>query len=322
MDPCVPGVSLSDARAFARNRLGVPPQYAKKMSVVQICKAVKGCSKSNIMPPMSYKTFKNKTYLIDPDSPLTIKEFIILFKKGTAEEIKKIAKKLKFITEYISLKEVKSNIVKFLQVSKILEPIELPSKRTKNLGNNGGGGGLGNNRGNGALGNNGGIGNGALGNNGGNGGNNGALGNNGTLGNGGNGGNNGTLGNGGNGGNNGALGNNGGNNGALGNNGGNGGGGGGVTFKKAVRQKINFSGGSGGGGVWNGNEEGFKIKNNYNGNVNSQLRNIKLKSDKASKMLNQVKRNVVGNNRRNHIRNTINSSIFNSSSSFNSNSSF
>ena len=70
MDPCVPGISLANARAHARIKLGVPSKYANKMSVAGICKAAKKCKNANIMPPMDYRQFKGKMYLIDPKSPL------------------------------------------------------------------------------------------------------------------------------------------------------------------------------------------------------------------------------------------------------------
>ena len=126
MDPCVPGASLDNARAIARTRLGVPAKYANKMSVPAICKALKLSHKTNIMPPMDYRKFEGKTYLIDPRSPLSIKDFIILFGNSPEEQIQKIAKKLELVSNGISKSELKSNIFKVLKALNVYEPIEIP----------------------------------------------------------------------------------------------------------------------------------------------------------------------------------------------------
>ena len=129
MDPCVPGISLADARSFARVKLGVPGKYASKMSALQICKAARACKRTNIMPPMEYHAVNGKMYLLDPKSPISIKDFLSLLGNGSDDAIKKIARELELVTEYISKKELKSNIIEMLQSLKISEPIEIPSKR-------------------------------------------------------------------------------------------------------------------------------------------------------------------------------------------------
>jgi len=133
MDPCVPGISLADARSFARVKLGVPGKYASKMSSLQICKAARTCKRTNIMPPMEYHAVNGKMYLLDPKSPISIKDFLKLLGNGSVDDIKKIAKELKLISEYISKKELKSNIIEMLQSLKISEPIEIPGKRVSNF---------------------------------------------------------------------------------------------------------------------------------------------------------------------------------------------
>ena len=117
MDPCMPNTSLANARVIARVKLGVPVQYASRMSVNHVCKAINICKSTNIMPPMEYRTFKGKTYLIDPKSPISIKDFVMLLGNGSVDDIKKIAKELKLMTECISRKELKSNIIKILEHS-------------------------------------------------------------------------------------------------------------------------------------------------------------------------------------------------------------
>ena len=135
MDPCVPGISLENARAHARIKLGVPAKYANKMSVTGICKAVKSCK--TIIPPMEYKQFKGKIYLIDPKSPFSIKDFILLLGNSSIDDIKRLAKNVGLVTLSITKSELKSNIIKILQTLNISEPIELPIKRVRIVNRNG-----------------------------------------------------------------------------------------------------------------------------------------------------------------------------------------
>ena len=140
MDPCVPGTSLEDARASARAKLGVPAKYAAKMSVNSICTAFKACKKTNIMPPMDYRRFEGKVYLIDPKSPLSIEDFMMVLGPGQLSDVQRIAKKLGLMTNGPSKSELKSNIIKILQTLNISEPVEIPSQTVKkviseNLGN-------------------------------------------------------------------------------------------------------------------------------------------------------------------------------------------
>ena len=134
MDPCLPGVSIADARTIARVKLGVPSQYVNKMSVAQVCKAMHLSRKTNIMPPMEYRTYKGKTYLIDPKSPLSISDFVTFLQAKSVGEIAPVARKLKLVTEYVSKKELKTNIIKILQALKITEPIEIPRTMKLNKG--------------------------------------------------------------------------------------------------------------------------------------------------------------------------------------------
>jgi hypothetical protein len=196
MDPCVPGISLANARAHARIKLGVPSKYANKMSVAGICKAAKQCKTTNIMPPMEYRQFKGKMYLIDPKSPLSIKDFVLLLGKGSTDDIKRISKSIGLVTNSVTKSELKSNIIKILQTLNISEPIEIPVKQVRNkvpLNNMSGNNGTGVTSGNNGTGGTGGTGgNNGTGGTGGTGGNNGTGGTGGNNGTGGTGGNNGT----------------------------------------------------------------------------------------------------------------------------------
>jgi hypothetical protein len=128
MDPCLPNVSLADARMIARAKLGVPPQYAAKMTVAQVCRGMHMSKKTNIMPPMEYRSYKGRNYLIDPKSPLSISEFVTFLGATSVSELVPVARKLKLVTDYISKKELKTNIIKILQSLNISEPIEIPFK--------------------------------------------------------------------------------------------------------------------------------------------------------------------------------------------------
>ena len=133
MDPCVPGISLENARAHVRIKLSVPSKYANKMTVSGICKAVKLCKNTNIMPPMDYRQFKGKMYLIDPKSPLSIKDFLLLLGKSSTDDIKRIAKSVGLVTLSVTKSELVSSIIKILQTLNISEPIEIPLKLQKNM---------------------------------------------------------------------------------------------------------------------------------------------------------------------------------------------
>jgi len=126
MDPRLPNVSIANARTIARVKLGVPAQYAKKLSLSQIRNATTMSKKTNIMPPMEYREYKGKTYLIDPKSPLSIGEFVTFLTAKSVGAIAPVARKLKLVTEYVGKNELKTNIIKILQALHISEPIEVP----------------------------------------------------------------------------------------------------------------------------------------------------------------------------------------------------
>ena len=126
MDPRLPNMSIANARTIARVKLGVPAQYAKKLSLSQIRNATTMSKKTNIMPPMEYREYKGKTYLIDPKSPLSIGDFITFLTAKSVGAIAPVARKLKLVTEYVGKNELKTNIIKILQALHIAEPIEVP----------------------------------------------------------------------------------------------------------------------------------------------------------------------------------------------------
>ena len=136
MDPCRVGANLANSRAMIRTNLGVPREYANKMSANGICTAFKNCQQTNILPPMDFRTKGTKSYLIDPKSPISLSDYLILFGKG---DLKRVAKKVGLVHLGLSRSVVKAGIIDMLKSLKICEPVELPSKRTPktvmNLGN-------------------------------------------------------------------------------------------------------------------------------------------------------------------------------------------
>jgi hypothetical protein len=244
---------------------------------------------------MEYRMFKDKVYLIDPMSPLSIKDFLALLKGGDLDEVVVVAKKLKLVTDSVSKKELTSNIIKILKSLGISEPIEMPLRKASSS-SFGTGGNVGNQGGFGTGGNQGGFGTG------GNGGNQG--GNQGGFGTGGNGGNQG------------------GNQGGFGTgepeeepetdgNGKNNGAGGFVSQPAPGVFNAKPNGGVGGGGfivnpkptqigpAKNVNEfDSFNNSNSSNrNNISEKIQVLRNQGNKASKLLNQARVNVVGNQR-------------------------
>ena len=130
MDPCRTGANVANSRAMIRSNLGVPRAYANKMSVNNICTAFKNCQKTNILPPMDLHTVGNHTYLIDPRSPISVNDYVVLFGKG---DLKRIAKKVGLVHLGLSRNIIKAGIIDVLKSLHICEPIELPTKRTPSL---------------------------------------------------------------------------------------------------------------------------------------------------------------------------------------------
>lgn len=127
MDPCRVGANLANSRSMIRTSLGVPREYANKMSANGICTAFKNCQQTNILPPMDFRTKGTKSYLIDPRSPISLSDYLVLFGKG---DLKRVAKKVGLIHVGLSRTVVKAGIIDMLKSLNICEPVELPTKRT------------------------------------------------------------------------------------------------------------------------------------------------------------------------------------------------
>jgi hypothetical protein len=109
------------------------------MSAGNICTAFKNCQQTNILPPMDLRKKGDKSYMIDPRSPISLSDYLILFGKG---DLKRVAKKVGLIHVGLSRTVVKAGIIDMLKSLNICEPVELPTKRTlkspMNIRNNSG----------------------------------------------------------------------------------------------------------------------------------------------------------------------------------------
>lgn len=76
---------------------------------------------------MDLHSVGNHTYLIDPRSPISVNDYIVLFGKG---DLKKVAKKVGLVHLGLSRNIIKAGIIDMLKSLHICEPIELPVKRT------------------------------------------------------------------------------------------------------------------------------------------------------------------------------------------------
>ena len=77
---------------------------------------------------MDFRTVGNRSYLIDPRSPISLNDYIVLFGKGG--DLKRIAKKVGLVHFGLSRTIIKAGIIDMLKSLKICEPVELPAKRS------------------------------------------------------------------------------------------------------------------------------------------------------------------------------------------------
>lgn len=132
MDPCRVGANLNNSRAMIRTNLGVPKEYANKMSANAICKAYKDCRNTTILPPMDFHMVDGRGYCIDPKSPLSVKDYIVLFGEG---DLTRIAKKVGLVPIGLSRRILKASIIDMLKSLGICEPIKLPFKGSPKTNN-------------------------------------------------------------------------------------------------------------------------------------------------------------------------------------------
>ena len=126
--PCNPNSNLQNAQYKARSNLLIPKSKVATMNRNNLCNAYKRCGKdATSLPPMSFAKTTKHVYLIDSNSPITAKEYGIIFGNGKLSEFKKIATKLGFMVTPLDKKnELKGKIIEILKKLGLSEPIQLP----------------------------------------------------------------------------------------------------------------------------------------------------------------------------------------------------
>ena len=136
--PCNPSSNLQNARFKARSNLVLPKSKTATMNKNNLCNAYKRCGKdASSLPPMKFVKTAKHVYLIDSNSPISAKEYGIIFGNSKLTDIKKIAVKLGFmVTKLNSKDELKGKIIEMLKKMGLNEPIQLPVTITKQISNN------------------------------------------------------------------------------------------------------------------------------------------------------------------------------------------
>jgi hypothetical protein len=124
MDPCNPESNIDNVRASLRTNLGVPKSYATKFSRKNACSAFRVCKSSNVFPPLKLDKAGGYIYFIDPESPLSAREYRLLFETGKIEDVRKIAKKLKVVKLDEPKVVLRATIVSILSKMDLTEPIK------------------------------------------------------------------------------------------------------------------------------------------------------------------------------------------------------
>ena len=134
--PCNPNSNLQNVQYKARSNLLLPKSKVASMNRNNLCNAYKRCGKnSSSLPPMSFAKTTKHVYLIDSNSPITAREYGIIFGNGKLTQIKKIATKLGFMVTKLNTKEeLKGKIIEMLKKLGLTEPIQLPVTVSKKVG--------------------------------------------------------------------------------------------------------------------------------------------------------------------------------------------
>lgn len=134
MDPCNPESNIDNVRALLRTNLGVPKSYATKFSRKNACSAFRVCKSSNVFPPLKLDKTGGYIYFIDPESPLSAREYRLLFETGKIEDVRRIAKKLKVVKLDEPKAILRATIVSILSKMDLTEPIKaMKISAAKNL---------------------------------------------------------------------------------------------------------------------------------------------------------------------------------------------
>ena len=121
MDACDPGTESGNIRRLIKLHTG----ETIKLSKAKVCEIMKAAKENRSpLPPLGLT--KDKKYLLDAKSPLTQRDFEILFKSTSKlTEIKRIAKKSGLIQLDKTINELKSAIGRRLRSMNVREPVLL-----------------------------------------------------------------------------------------------------------------------------------------------------------------------------------------------------
>ena len=143
-NPCNANANLQEIQRRVRTNFFVPKKFASKMSQENICNAYKNCKNATSLPPMKFHQSMGKFYLLDSKSPLSAKDYKILFTNGSkVSQLKLVSKKLDIVfgkDVKITKTLLRTNIIENLRKMNIKEPILIPihcrTKVKKNAANN------------------------------------------------------------------------------------------------------------------------------------------------------------------------------------------
>jgi hypothetical protein len=127
MELCNPLTNVNDLRLMIRSQYALPKGYATKMNRKQVCNAVQKCSGKDLpLPPLRYQKVNPTTGVYYPrDTPLSGRDFYILFSKPKIKELQRIAKKLGVFQVGSTRDMLFMSITEFLKASGVPEPVQV-----------------------------------------------------------------------------------------------------------------------------------------------------------------------------------------------------
>ena len=126
MNACDPSADIKNLRDVIKQNTGLDVSLSRK----EICQVYEDVQEGKLpLPPLVLT--KDRTYLLDKRSPLTVRDYEILFSsKSTVANLKRVMRKLKAIEPKDGKK---SNIIKAIHVKlkslNVREPIKIASKK-------------------------------------------------------------------------------------------------------------------------------------------------------------------------------------------------
>ena len=126
MDACDPKLDIENLRQMIKRNTGKDLKLTRK----GICQAYTDIQEDNLpLPPLVLS--KNRTFMMDGKSPLSQKDYDVLFASdSTASELRRIAKKAGVVTvENLTKSDLVDATKRYLSGHKIREPIVLSRKR-------------------------------------------------------------------------------------------------------------------------------------------------------------------------------------------------